>query len=90
MKTIAEIKEECIDIDLANIRFDNSIGVSLPNKDFLQFEDEKDIRIYYSNINLKQLLKIYSQYMGLSCLEQEESLEKFGYTLSITDIINQL
>ncbi len=52
--TIKEIKEDCIQIDLANVLLgDESIGTYVDGK-FLPFKDENDVRLFYSNISIKE------------------------------------
>lgn len=89
--TIKEIKEDCIQIDLANVESgDGSIGTFVDGE-FIQFRDEHDIRLFYSSISLKELLTIYSQYNGLQCLKNDgESLKEHGYTIDILEIIENL
>ena len=57
---------------------------------FIQFKDEDDVRIFYSQIGLKELLTIYSSYMGLECLANEGDLLEHGYAVNILEIIEYL
>ena len=75
MLTIEKIKQECIDIDMQNI----------------DAGDTYDVELFYANISLKELLTIYSQYMGLSCYKSDEPKEyRESYSLDILTIINEL
>jgi len=89
--TIQEIKEDCIQIDLANVELgDESIGTFV-NGEFLPFKDEIDVRIFYSNISIKELLNIYSSYNGLKCLKNDgESLREHGYVVDIDSLMEYL
>ena len=91
MLTIEKIKQECIDIDMSNIDAgDKSIGTYVDGK-FIQFRDLHDVELFYSNISLKELLTIYSQYMGLSCYKSDEPKDyRESYNLDILTIINEL
>lgn len=86
MKTIKQIKQECIEIDLSNL---SNIGTVINGK-YCTFTTKLEVELFYLNINLKDLLKIYSEYMGLKCLEKEEGLEEHGYTINILDLIENL
>jgi hypothetical protein len=75
MLTIEKIKQECIDIDMQNI----------------DAGDTYDVELFYANISLKELLTIYSQYMGLSCHKSDEPKDyRESYNLDILTIINEL
>ena len=91
MMTIKKIKEKCIDIDMLNIDAgDKSIGTYIDGK-FLQFRDLHDVELFYSNISLKELLKIYSQYNGLSCYKSDEPKDyRESYNLDILSILELL
>ena len=91
MLTINKIKEECIEIDMSNIDAgDTSIGTYIDDK-FFQFRDLHDVELFYSNISLKELLTIYSQYNGLSCYKSSEPKDyRDSYNLDIIEIINEL
>ena len=91
MLTINKIKEYCIDIDMQNIDAgDKSIGAYIGSR-FLQFRDLHDVELFYSNISLKELLTIYSQYNGLECYRFDEPKEySKDYNLDIIEIINEL
>ena len=91
MLTLEKIKQECIDIDMANINAgDKSIGTYVDGK-FIQFRDLHDVELFYSNISLKELLTIYSQYMGLSCYKSDEPKDyRESYNLDILTIIKEL
>ena len=91
MLTIEKIKQECIDIDMTNIDAgDKSIGTYVDDK-FIQFRDLHDVELFYSNISLKELLTIYSQYMGLSCYKSDEPKDyRESYNLDILTIIKEL
>lgn len=91
MLTLEKIKQECIDIDMTNIDAgDKSIGTYVDDK-FIQFRDLHDVELFYSNISLKELLTIYSQYMGLSCYKSDEPKDyRESYNLDILTIINEL
>ena len=91
MLTINKIKEECIQIDMSNIDVgDTSIGTYVDDK-FFQFRDLHDVELFYSNISLKELLTIYSQYNGLSCYKSSEPKDyRDSYNLDIIEIINEL
>jgi len=89
--TIKEIKEDCIQIDLQNVLSgDESIGTYIDGE-FFQFKDEADIRLFYSQISIKELLDIYSQYNGLQCLKNDgESLREHGYVVDIDSLLEYL
>ena len=91
MLTLEKIKQECIDIDMTNIDAgDKSIGTYVDGK-FIQFRDLHDVELFYSNISLKELLTIYSQYMGLSCYKSDEPKDyRESYNLDILTIIKEL
>jgi hypothetical protein len=91
MLTLEKIKQECIGIDMANIDAgDKSIGTYVDDK-FIQFRDLHDVELFYSNISLKELLTIYSQYMGLSCYKSDEPKDyRESYNLDILTIIKEL
>lgn len=88
MLTIEKIKEECIEIDMSNIDAgDTSIGTYVDGE-FYQFRDLHDVELFYSNISLKELLTIYSQYNGLSCYKSDEPKDyRESYNLDILSII---
>ena len=72
MLTIEKIKQDCIEIDMSNIDAgDKSIGTYI-NGEFFQFRDLHDVELFYSNISLKELLTIYSQYNGLTCFKADD------------------
>ena len=91
MLTLEKIKQECIDIDMQNIDAgDKSIGAYIDGK-FIQFRDLHDVKLFYTNISLKELLTIYSQYNGLSCYKSDEPKDyRESYNLDILTIINEL
>lgn len=91
MLTIEKIKQECIDIDMSNIDSgDTSIGTYVDGE-FYQFRDLHDVKLFYANISLKELLTIYSQYMGLSCYKSDEPKDyRESYNLDILTIIKEL
>tara|TARA_R110000803_G_scaffold145933_4_gene211759 strand:+ start:1153 stop:1428 length:276 start_codon:yes stop_codon:yes gene_type:complete len=91
MITIEKIKQECIDIDMQNIDSgDESIGTYIEDK-FLQFRDLHDVELFYSNISLKELLAIYSQYNGLKCYKSDEPKDyRESYNLDILSILELL
>tara|TARA_R110000803_G_scaffold114067_1_gene182532 strand:+ start:6107 stop:6382 length:276 start_codon:yes stop_codon:yes gene_type:complete len=91
MLTLEKIKQECIDIDMANIDAgDKSIGTHIDGE-FYQFTFLHEVKLFYANISLKELLTIYSQYMGLSCHKSDEPKDyRESYNLDILTIINEL
>ena len=91
MLSIAKIKKECIDIDMQNIDAgDKSIGTYIDGK-FFQFRDLHDVELFYSNISLKELLTIYSQYNGLDCYKSDEPKDyRDSYNLDILTILELL
>lgn len=91
MLTIEKIKQECIDIDMQNIDAgDKSIGTYVNDK-FIQFRDLHDVELFYSNISLKQLLKVYSSYNGLECYRADEPKDyRESYNLDILTILELL
>ena len=91
MLTINKIKKECIEIDMLNIDAgDTSIGTYVDGR-FIQFRDLHDVELFYSNIPLKELLTIYSQYNGLSCYKSSEPKDyRESYNLDIMEIIDEL
>jgi len=92
MLTIEKIKEYCIQVDLENVLSgDKSIGAYGKNKDHITFTCEKDIRLFYYSINLKDLLQTYSSYNGLECYKADEPKDyKESYSLDILSIIELL
>ena len=75
MLTIKKIKEECINIDMQNIDVGNL----------------HDVELFYSNISLKELLTIYSQYNGLGCYRAEDPRDyRESYNLDILSILELL
>jgi hypothetical protein len=90
MKTIGDIKEYCIAVDLAYISDGVDIGV-VEEGDYTHFKDENTVRAFYSRIKLKDLLELYSSYNGLEFLRADgEDLDKHGYTLDIQSVIDYL
>ena len=91
MKTIEEIKEDCIDIDLQNVDAgDKSIG-TYRGEEFIRFRDRHDIELFYSNISLKDLLDIYSEYNGLKDYKSENPKDyKESYSIDVLDILENL
>ena len=92
MITIEKIREYCIEVDLENVLGgDESIGAYSKNQKPITFTCEKDIRLYYYNISLKDLLKTYSSYNGLECYKADEpnNYRKY-YNLDIIELINEL
>jgi len=91
MLSIEKIKKECIDIDMQNIDSgDKSIGTYIDGN-FLQFRDLHDVELFYSNISLKELLTIYSQYNGLKCYKASEPKDyRESYNLDILTILELL
>ncbi len=91
MLTIEKIKQECIDIDMSNIDLgDKSIGTYVDGE-FYQFRFLHEVKLFYANISLRELLTIYSQYNGLSCYKSDEPKEyRESYNLDILTIINEL
>lgn len=88
-KTIKQIKNECIEIDVSNIGKGDEIGVWLKDESrFLYFTDKNSVELYYEHINLKELLRIYSQYMGLNCIKGTPDEE--CYSISVLDLIDIL
>lgn len=91
MLTIKKIKEECIDIDASNLNLDDACIGSYIDGKFFQFRDLHDVELFYSNISLKKLLEIYSQYNGLSCYKTDEpKAYRESYNLDILSIIDLL
>ena len=92
MLTINKIKEYCINVDLENIlNGDKSIGAYCKNQKTITFTCEKDIRLFYFNISLKDLLLTYSSYNGLECYRADEPKDyRKDYNLDIIEIINEL
>jgi len=89
--TIDQIKEDCIQIDLANVELgDKSIGTYVGGE-FLPFRDENDVRLFYSNISLKELLSIYASYNGLKCYKSDEPEDyNICYNIDILELIEHL
>ena len=92
MLTINKIKEYCIKIDLENVlNGDKSICAYGKNKETITLNSEKDIRLFYFNISLKDLLLTYSSYNGLKCYKSDEPVNyRNDYNLDIIEIINEL
>ena len=89
--TINEIKEFCISIDLASMKFGEVVGVTdSVSGELIEFESEKDVRIYYSNIDIKTLLEIFSHYNDLEEYSKNVSLEENHYSIDILDLIKHL
>ena len=91
MLTLEKIKQECIDIDMTNINAgDKSIGTHIDGE-FYQFRFLHEVKLFYANISLKELLNIYSQYNGLKCYKTDEPKDyRDSYNLDILTIINEL
>ena len=90
---IEEIKEYCIQIDLDNVLAgDDSIGAFVKRqKRTLTFTCEKDIRLFYYNISLVDLLQTFSQYNGLRCYRTDEPEDyKKAYNIDILEILDHL
>ena len=92
MKTIEQIREECIELDLANVNSgDKSIGAYKKGRTPITFTCEKDIRLFYWNISVKQLLEYYSNYFGLEDYKAEEPKDyKQSYSIDILSILEEL
>jgi hypothetical protein len=91
MRTIKQIKDECIEIDLSNVLLgDKSIGTFIDG-DFMPFRDSQDVELFYSQISIKELLKIYSSYNGLSDYKIDEPTDYLAsYNIDILSIIEFL
>lgn len=91
MKTIEEIREYCINVDLQNVDSgDKSIGVGRGAK-FIRFRDRHDIELFYRNTSLKDLLSTYSAYNGLKLRKLYEPKDyKESYSIDILDILENL
>jgi len=91
MMTIRKIKQMCIELDMSNIEVgDSSIGTHIDGK-FFQFRDLHDVELFYSNISLKELLKIYAQYNGLEDYRIENPKDyRESYNLDLLTIIDFL
>ena len=78
-------------MDMSNINDgDKSIGVYV-NGEFLQFRDFRDVELFYSSISLKELLKTYTQYVGLNCYKTDHPKEyRNSYNLDILSILELL
>ena len=89
--TIKEIKEFCISVDLDLIKFGHFVGVTdSVCEGLIEFKSEKDVRIFYNNINIKTLLEIFSQYNVLEEYSKNVSLEDNHYNIDILDLIKHL
>lgn len=87
--TIEEIKEYCIQVDLRNVlNGDTSIGAHAKGSKSIQFTCEKDIRLFYYNISLIELLQTFSSYNGLECYRADEP-EDYTKSYSV-DILSVL
>lgn len=82
MKTINQIKQECMDIDISNL--DQNIGVYVDGR-IIQFRDVHDVELHYSNISIDALLRYYYSYMGLGDVTEEEIS---SYAIDIRDLVN--
>lgn len=92
MKTIEEIREYCVQVDLGNVlNGDKSIGAYSKGRKPIVFTCEKDIRLFYYNISLKDLLNTYSSYNGLECYKADEPKDyRESYNLDILSILELL
>lgn len=88
--TIEEIKEYCIEVDMANIVADQSLVIKDGYK-YQTLTNEKEVRLFYHSISLKELLKIFSEYNGLKCYRKEEPEDySKSYSVDILSIIEEL
>tara|TARA_B110000858_G_scaffold181585_1_gene220165 strand:- start:340 stop:618 length:279 start_codon:yes stop_codon:yes gene_type:complete len=89
--TIQQIKDDCINIDIQNINADDDTIGTYINGKFTQFRDLHDVELFYSNISLKELLTIYSQYNGLDCYKKD-NIENYNKScnIDILELINEL
>ena len=89
---IEDIKEYCIQVDLENVLAgDDSIGAHAIGKPTLTFTCEKDIRLFYYSISIKDLLQTYSSYNGLECYRVDEPEDyRKSYNVDILEIIEHL
>ena len=90
--SIEDIKEYCIQVDLENVLDgDESIGAYAIGKPTITFTCEKDIRLFYYSISIKDLLQTYSSYNGLECYRADEPADyRKSYNVDILEIIEHL
>jgi hypothetical protein len=91
-KTIDEIREYCIQLDLENVKSgDKSIGTYRKGTESIIFENEKEVRLFYWDISTLKLLTIYSEYNGLECYKYDEPIDYANtYSIDILEIIEAL
>lgn len=82
MKTIDEIKEECIQIDIDNL-YTGAVGVYVDGV-WLKQTTENDVRIHYAKIDTAELLKYYISYMGLRDISDAD---RSAYAIDILSLI---
>ena len=82
MKTINQIKEECIAIDMDNL-YTGTVGVYVDGV-WLQQLTENDVRLHYAMIDTAELLKYYVSYMGLRDISDAE---RSSYAIDIIELI---
>tara|TARA_R100001510_G_C7600550_1_gene167277 strand:- start:190 stop:468 length:279 start_codon:yes stop_codon:yes gene_type:complete len=89
--TIEEIKQACIEIDIANVQAgDESIGQYIDGK-FFQFKNLRDVELYYHHISLKELLSCFSSYYGLECYRADEPKDYAeSYNVDILSILEYM
>ena len=90
--TIKDIKEYCIQYDLGNVLSGElSIGAYKKGEQEIIFTCEKDIRLFYFNISLKELLSTYANYNGLEDYKNDEPTDyEQSYSIDFLSLLNEL
>ena len=83
-KTIQDIKNECIELDITNL---GSIGTFINGKMY-DFTTEKEIELFYESMSTKKLLHIYSQYQGIKDYNNEHPNDR--YTIDLISVLDSL
>ena len=90
--TIEEIREYCITVDLDNVLDgDASVGAYGKGQKFIQFKDERDIRLFYLKISLSELLDTFSSYNGLEYYRADEPEDyKQSYSVDVLSVLDYI
>jgi hypothetical protein len=84
VRTIQDIKNECIALDISNL---GSIGTTIDGK-WYDFKTAKEIELFYEKMSLKELLHTYSQYNGIKDYNKENPSDR--YTIDLMDVLENL
>ncbi len=91
MRTIKEIKEYCVQVDLQNVLAGDKSIQAYDGDNHIPLTTEKEIRLFYMNANIKDLLQIYAEYNGLKCYKKDEPEDyAISYGLDIIDLIQNI